>query len=691
MNVLNKLNNNLLTDQKDVTTPEIVTLLSVGTTAGSVEYPSEPTGTDIEITINYGGSTNATQGTFNTYIVDLNGKKSVLPGVRNNINIAQINQASVGDLVSYIIPVGCILRIEYTTPNGGGTLSIKGVLGIMSKEFLFASAALEAAKVTDRVIIDLFNAPLDRTGVTDSSEIIQQYINRALKDYQVVGRNTSSITYSTVELTLPRGQYLIDKTIVIDCSLVNNLSVSDTITLHIKGGGGGPSGTVIAIGPNATQMFDMKYGQIIMEGFKFFGKGTAIFAKVGRTQREQMGTSPLGDVMLKQSHFRDCEWYYWNKVFEVGHMFDVKFDNCGFFNFGGTSPVAFDVLKHSVDPTNNLMFYRCHMEQLPGGVFLRSVGGAAALQHNNYGFFGCHFESRNWDTTLVELEHTHRVGFYNCQFTHNNTQGAERSITETTAKPMFRFRNSSAILFENCTISRQGVSNPAALASKVFELGSTNGGIRISGGIFDPGLNVPTSINDLWQSQADLPYVDNGETPLQITGPLVDPRYPPMFPDKMSLSSPTARTRKWGWMHKPTTNELEFGYTQSTDKNYDWSDYSMKLTTEGVLSSTSRAGKKKTIANAATATWTIPSAGNASRRGIFTIWATHNSDCFAIFFSTGQALFPISVGSTANLSTAEGTEAGKLNIYLGANGNITVKNLLGSNRDVVLSHEGITI
>lgn len=201
----NKQENNLLADQQDVATPEIVTLLSAGASAGSVQYPSEPTGTDLEITLNYGGSTNATQGTFNTYIIDINGKKAVLPGVRNNINIAQITQASVGDLVSYIIPVGCILRIEYTAPNGGGMLSIKGVLGIMSKEFLYAAAALEAAKVTERVIIDLFNAPLDRTGVTDSSDIIQQYINRALKEYQVVGVNTNSKTYSTVELTFPRG------------------------------------------------------------------------------------------------------------------------------------------------------------------------------------------------------------------------------------------------------------------------------------------------------------------------------------------------------------------------------------------------------------------------------------------------------------------------------------------------------
>ncbi|UPK45872.1 hypothetical protein [Paenibacillus pabuli] len=558
----------------------------------------------------------------------------------------------------------------------------------MSKELNYAAAALEAAKVNDRVIIDLTNSSqLDKLGVQDSSGVIQGYVNRALNDYKVTGRNPGSVTFSTVELILPRGQYLIDKTIVIDCSMANNQSVSDTITLHIKGGGGGPSGTVISIGPNATQMFDMKYGQIIMEGFKFFGKGTAIFAKVGRPQREKGTTNALGDVMLKQSHFRDCEWYYWNKVFEVGHMFDVKFDNCGFFNFGGTSPVAFDVLKHAEDPTNNIMFYRCHLEQLPGGVFLRSIGGTGSLQHNNYGFFGCHFEARNWDTTLIELEHTHRVGFYNTQFTHNNTQGETRGVTEAQIAPMFKFRNSSSIQFNNCTITRQQIGNQAIVANKLFELGASVCGVMINGGIVDPNADA-TSINDLWQSSETAPYISNGESPLLINGPLVDPRYPPMFPDKMTLASPTARSRKWGIRHT-TANELEFGYSLATDKNFDYTDYGMKLTTEGVLSSTSIAGKKKTVANAATATWNIPSTGNASRRGIFSVWATHNSDCFALFFSDGANLFPMFVGSTASVSTAEGSVAGKLNIYLGASSNITVKNLLGSNRDVVLKHEGI--
>lgn len=92
-----------------------------------------------------------------------------------------------------------------------------------------------------------------------------------------------------------------------------------------------------------------------------------------------MGISLFGDVMLKQFYFCDCEWYYWNKVFEVGYMFDVKFDNCGFFNFGGISLVVFDVFKYFVDLINNFMFYRCYMEQLLGGVFLCLVGGVVVF------------------------------------------------------------------------------------------------------------------------------------------------------------------------------------------------------------------------------------------------------------------------------------------------------------------------
>ncbi|WP_413373329.1 hypothetical protein [Paenibacillus taichungensis] len=109
--------------------PEIITILGSGSAANTVNYPaSGSVKRSTDITVTYGSSTAATTGTFTTFLVDINDRESVLPGIRNNISIAQVTSANVGDVVDYTIPAGCKLRIKYSAPSGGGTLSIKGVV-----------------------------------------------------------------------------------------------------------------------------------------------------------------------------------------------------------------------------------------------------------------------------------------------------------------------------------------------------------------------------------------------------------------------------------------------------------------------------------------------------------------------------------------------------------------------------------
>ncbi|KAA8750116.1 hypothetical protein [Paenibacillus sp. UASWS1643] len=111
--------------------PRTVTILGAGSAAGSATYPptaESAVAKDTDITIYFGGGASTT-GTFTSCLIDINDRKTALPGIRENgASISQVNTANVGDVVSYTIPALCRLRIEYTAPTGGGTLSIKGVV-----------------------------------------------------------------------------------------------------------------------------------------------------------------------------------------------------------------------------------------------------------------------------------------------------------------------------------------------------------------------------------------------------------------------------------------------------------------------------------------------------------------------------------------------------------------------------------
>ncbi|MEK4273112.1 hypothetical protein [Paenibacillus sp. FSL R7-0026] len=110
--------------------PQTVSILGAGSAVGSAAYPaSGVVERSTDITVYYGSSNQATTGTFSTFLIDINNRQSILPGIRQNVSIAQVTSANVGDVVTYTIPAGCKLRVEYTAPTGGGTLSIKGVVG----------------------------------------------------------------------------------------------------------------------------------------------------------------------------------------------------------------------------------------------------------------------------------------------------------------------------------------------------------------------------------------------------------------------------------------------------------------------------------------------------------------------------------------------------------------------------------
>lgn len=124
---------------------EPISILGAGTVAGSTFYPNDGvTIRDTDIVVYYGSSTAATTATFDTFLIDINNRKSVLPGIRQNQRFAQVTSANVGDVVLYTVPAGCIFKVEYTAPTGGGTINIKGVVKLMAdKGYQLAGALLD--------------------------------------------------------------------------------------------------------------------------------------------------------------------------------------------------------------------------------------------------------------------------------------------------------------------------------------------------------------------------------------------------------------------------------------------------------------------------------------------------------------------------------------------------------------------
>lgn len=106
---------------------EVIQLLKAGAAAGSVKYPDKATTSPVTVTIEYDASNDATTAAFTSYIVGPTGKPRLLEGAKISPSIDITSTAAVKEVVQYAIPAGYYLKIEYTAPSGGGTISITAV------------------------------------------------------------------------------------------------------------------------------------------------------------------------------------------------------------------------------------------------------------------------------------------------------------------------------------------------------------------------------------------------------------------------------------------------------------------------------------------------------------------------------------------------------------------------------------
>ncbi|MNP26822.1 hypothetical protein D3C76_1196970 [compost metagenome] len=210
--------------------------------------------------------------------------------------------------------------------------------------------------------------------------------------------------------------------------------------------------------------------------------------------------------------------------------------------------------------------------------------------------------------------------------------------------------------------------------------------IRLVGGILEPSTYM--TLDGLWQQDPNLPYVDNGDAPLILDGVQSGPRLPALTSDRTTLTSPKHANRKWGLIHDPAANELHFGYTHSTETNFDYANSAAKLTNAGMFQAKGYAGVKVQIANDAIGKYAVTAVHSSNKRGFFTVHADAPGQPFVYCYHNGTTFTPIVVGSSAQVENSDVSVAGKMIVFPDVNGHIAIRNMLGSTRNFMIEFHG---
>lgn len=523
-------------------------------------------------------------------------------------------------------------------------------------------------------IINFQEYGIDKTGKINVAPALSAAIKDVMTTLSVMG--VGGKTFQTLRLILPSGKFLIDSSILIDY-LPGSTYLGDSINLDLEGAT--KTGTVLQLGPNATYMFDIRNGSVSFSKFRALGHSKGTFAKIGSLTEKQ----PKFE-MLSQSVLREVEGLYFNKIFEINHWVDSSFYDCGFFSFKGTNPIGIEIKTHETDCTNNLQFYRCHWEHIVGGTYFKATGNntSGARVHNNFGFFGCHFETRSFNSCIFDLKGVTRFTFTSTQFTQNNyPSGQEEGITENDLIPMFKLENINSMTFTGCTLGIQ--TTKSSLPNKMFELGGYVTGVSFMDSFISNGVESSNqSINDLYQSNKETPYISLGGDWANFNNTHFNNEHlPPIYNSELILGSPIAKNRKWGFRHMGDTNVLTASYTSDSSKVLN-TEPLFEFSNDGMFKAKSFSSLTTTTLNHGQKyTFSIPFITNPNKRGIYLVYADDLSPAFAILYSSGETLSAAFIGSKAYVANSETSIDGKLNIYLNQK-NIEVKNLMGISRRV---------
>ena len=253
--------------------------------------------------------------------------------------------------------------------------------------------------------------------------------------------------YASATIYFPPQKYRIYSQISVDWSSYNFLTGKPKLRM---------------VGENAyisnmmheTYMFDLKGVEIHIKGFTFINESG------GNAFHFKLGDEVIANSTAVTGYFGECHFLSQTKGITFGQVYDCVFDRLfmtGFNTKNATTATGIEILQHSLDNCNNIIFNRLHLETTytQNYVAFKLTGNTHSSSHHNIHFYGGHFENHLRGSSLLDIGGCAGFSFNGMVFTENGTN----TDFEIGTYEVFKLKNPAFLNFNNCIFQSNAASS----------------------------------------------------------------------------------------------------------------------------------------------------------------------------------------------------------------------------------------
>jgi hypothetical protein len=528
---------------------------------------------------------------------------------------------------------------------------------------IYGNVYINGSPVSTGAYFDVRNFGAKGDGVTDDTVAIQATIAAALQSNPRAPRSTGT-AYSAAVVQFSSGTYLTSTDMLVDIrQYATSTSVGDYARLVLRGTGDG--NTLIKV--TSTNGWTFWHGQLTVEGIRFHGNDTNKILSLGRITDVNVPDA------VSQFIIDGCQFHYAATPITIGYAYDGVVRDCLFNQITG---ISLSVPLHSTNNSNNINLFRCHFQTqaTTNAVFVRIRGAVGPKMHGPFGFYGCHFETSRRDSQIIDAEFVRGLTFTGCDLIQNGSEAIASTLGA------IRLVDTNVASFTGCNISRSGTG---AYPRKLFLIGGLTQAVGIDSCWLQPATGgAGAGKDDCWEADPVTARTLLGRA-LVLSNCMVDSGGVEVSDDRMTLTHPTIRSRRWAMAYNTANDALTVGWNNATGDYTSGLVSGLTVYNDGNTQiATGLRGTESSILDDDTTTFSLTSVSDPNRRGVHIVQAsTPSGQAWALVCSGGGSLVSMLAGTEATVATANPDIDGKLCIYLSGT-SIAVKNRLGSTRTI---------